>query len=63
MKLHLVLFLENHMGRLIDVWWLIVILETPLKGNDAEETEDGVGTYLVILAVILFACGVYAHNF
>lgn len=51
------------MGRLIDVWWLIVILETPLKGNDAEETEDGVGTYLVILAVILFACGVYAHNF
>lgn len=48
------------MGRLIDVWWLIVILETPLKGNDA---EDGVGTCLVILAVTLFACGVHAHNF
>lgn len=41
------------MGRLLDVWWLIVILETPLKG---EEAEDGVGAYLVILAITLFAC-------
>ena len=52
-----------HLGRLLDVWWLIVILETPLKSNDAEEAKDGVGTYLVILAVILFACGDHAHNF
>ena len=44
------------MGRLLDVWWLIVILETPLKGSDTEEAEDGVGAYLVILAITLFAC-------